>query len=92
MNQDYTPIFNMAYDFMTKDIAEQVELRICENDDIVSINVALAPYIRNKYLWHHHEYCDFLAKKFNLVSVHPDSLSHEIVNAVYNQLKAKADK
>ena len=56
MKQDYTPIFNMAYDYMMDDITYQVKLRIQEEDNIVSIHVALASYIRNKYLWHHHEY------------------------------------
>lgn len=92
MKQDYTPILNMAYDYMMDDITYQVKLRIQEEDNIVSIHVALASYIRNKYLWHHHEYCNYLADKFCLVSVHPDSISQKIVDNVYKQLKSKTDE
>lgn len=92
MRKEYYKIFNMVYELMKKDITHEIKIRLAEEYDVISLYVALGNYVRNKYLWHHHEFCNYLAEKLDIKSVHPEDISHEIIKKIHLELESKADK
>lgn len=85
MSQDYTEIFNLAHKLMIEDVEEQIRVRLEDDYDIVTLHTTIGRYLRDKYLWGHHEYCNFLRAKYSVTTMHPDDLTHRIVNEVYTQ-------